>query len=365
MIRYTPAAERKLSLFKTPFEQQLSPDNRWVRMADLVPWDDLARLFARSMDEQQGRPSVDLRTVLGVLLVKHIEDLSDRRAIEYVQENIYAQYFVGLSSFQTEPVFVAHLLVTIRQRLGRQNSERLNDILLEHARRIGTIKHRQHPSDQRPPTDGGAGQHPDHAGVESSNATDQSVVPPRNRGGLMLDATVHPMNIAYPTDTRLLHEAREWSEMLLDAIFGVHPDLWKRKPRTYRRVTRKQYMAFSKKRKTTKKENRRALKGQLQYLRRNLKTLHTMLDRLDAQERLCPWTARQWRHFWIIQELYRQQDEMYRDRRRRVDDRIVSIEQPHVRPIKRGKAWYEKHRVRTQSEPIADRRLAQSRSDRV
>ena len=91
MFRYTPAAERKLSLFKTPFEQQLSPDNRWVRMAALVPWDDLARIFARSMDEQQGRPSVDLRTVLGVLLVKHIEDLSDRRAIEYVQENIYAQ----------------------------------------------------------------------------------------------------------------------------------------------------------------------------------------------------------------------------------------------------------------------------------
>ena len=250
---------------------------------------------------------------------------------------------MGLSSFQTEPVFVAHLLVTIRQRMGQRNSERLNDMLLEHARRIGAIKHRQHPSDQRPPTDADAdadadaGEHPDHEVVESSDDAGRSAAPPRNRGRLMLDATVHPMNIAYPTDTRLLHEAREWSETLIDAIFGVHPDLWKRKPRTYRRVARKQYMAFSKKRRTTKKENRRAVKGQLQYLRRNLKTLHTMLDRLDAQERSCAWTVRQWRHFWIIQELYRQQAEMYRDRRRRVDNRIVSIEQPHVRPIKRGK----------------------------
>jgi len=39
MIRYTPASERKLSLFKTPFENELDPTNRWVRMAELVPWD--------------------------------------------------------------------------------------------------------------------------------------------------------------------------------------------------------------------------------------------------------------------------------------------------------------------------------------
>ena len=42
MIRYTPASERNLSLFKTPFEQSLSPENRWVKMAELVPWDDFA-----------------------------------------------------------------------------------------------------------------------------------------------------------------------------------------------------------------------------------------------------------------------------------------------------------------------------------
>jgi hypothetical protein len=122
MIRYTPATAHNLSLFKTPFEQSLSAKNRWVRMADLVPWDKLAGVFLASMSQGEGRPSVDLRIVLGVLLVKHIEDLSDERTIEYIQENIYAQYFVGSSSFQVDPVFVPHLLVTIRKRLGKKGA---------------------------------------------------------------------------------------------------------------------------------------------------------------------------------------------------------------------------------------------------
>jgi len=99
MIRYTPSSELKLSLFKTPFQNELDPDNRWVRMADLVPWDDMAQVFMDQLNDRYGRPSVDLRIILGALLVKHIQGLSDEDTIDYIQENIYAQYFVGLSSF--------------------------------------------------------------------------------------------------------------------------------------------------------------------------------------------------------------------------------------------------------------------------
>jgi hypothetical protein len=53
--------ERSLSLFKTPFEQSLSPDNRWVKMATLVPWDGMAKIFFDNLSERQGRPTVDLR----------------------------------------------------------------------------------------------------------------------------------------------------------------------------------------------------------------------------------------------------------------------------------------------------------------
>ena len=70
MIKYTPACERKLSLFRTPYEQNLLPDNPWVQMEAVVPWDELAKIFFKSMSSNKGRASVDLRLVIGAMLVK-------------------------------------------------------------------------------------------------------------------------------------------------------------------------------------------------------------------------------------------------------------------------------------------------------
>lgn len=77
---------------------------------------------------------------------------------------------------------------------------------------------------------------------------------------------------------------------------------------------------------------------QLRYLRRNLGTIRKMLNHLEAQKLPVEWKHKDWRNFWIIQELYRQQDILFRDGRKRIEDRIISIEQPHARPIKRGKS---------------------------
>ena len=343
MIRYTPASARTLSLFKTPFEQSLSAENRWVRMADLVPWDELAGVFLASMSQGEGRPSVDLRIVLGVLLVKHIEDISDERTIEYIQENIYAQYFVGLSSFQVDAVFVPHLLVTIRKRLGKKGAAQMNDLLLKEARRVKAIKHRQRSSDKTPPAppSGKFEDVPTQPIDSESSKSDSPKVEcadsPRNKGTLIVDATVAPVHIAYPTDTRLLSECRELSEGLIDALYQAYPAEWPVKPRTYRREAKRRSINFSKKRRKGKKEVRKAIKEQLGYLRRNIKTLNDMLDEIEAGGLACPWSHRLRRRFWIIQEIYRQQLEMFKGGRRRVDDRLVSIAQPHVRPIKRGK----------------------------
>jgi IS5 family transposase len=62
-----------------------------------------------------------------------------------------------------------------------------------------------------------------------------------------------------------------------------------------------------------------------------------MLDKIERATLVCPWSHGLRRRFWILQEVYRQQLEMFKDGRRRVDDRLVSIAQPHIRPIKRGK----------------------------
>lgn len=84
------------------------------------------------------------------------------------------------------------------------------------------------------------------------------------------------------------------------------------------------------------KVRRRGLREQLQYLRRNLKHIFALLDYLGSSP--FPLLNKLQRQYWIIQYLFEQQDGMYRNRKNRCDERIVSITQPHVRPIVRGKA---------------------------
>jgi len=139
--------------------------------------------------------------------------------------------------------------------------------------------------------------------------------------------------IAYPTDHGLLNRAREESERIIDYLYKK-TDLEK-KPRTYRRVARKAYLAFSKKKRKTKKEIRKAVGKQLRYLRRDIGHIDNLLDLFEGQ--YFPLNKRDQRIFWIIQLLYKQQEEMYREKKHSVKDRIVNIYQPYVRPIPRGK----------------------------
>jgi IS5 family transposase len=75
----------------------------------------------------------------------------------------------------------------------------------------------------------------------------------------------------------------------------------------------------------------------LGFLRRNLKAIDRLLDNLEALP-LYELSRRQYKNLLVSRELFRQQLEMYESNSNRVNDRIVSISQPHVRPIVRGKA---------------------------
>ena len=143
-----------------------------------------------------------------------------------------------------------------------------------------------------------------------------------------------PQAIRYPTDLNLLNEARELTEKIIDHLYP-HTDL-KAKPRTYRQTARKAYLAIAKQKRPAAKVRRNGIKQQLQYLRRNLKHIEGLLAHWPQGNRL-PLPHWLLYRYWVIQHLYDQQWEMYRNRRHRCDDRIVSISQPYVRPIVRGK----------------------------
>ena len=131
----------------------------------------------------------------------------------------------------------------------------------------------------------------DHQGGNGSEEEHKETEESENKGTLILDATCAPQNISYPQDINLLNEARENLEALIDKICYEYNFFHLR---TYRRNARKDYLNLAKCKKRTKKKIRKAIKKQQQYMYDN--NVHT------------------------------------------VKDRIVSISQPYIRPIVRGKA---------------------------
>src|SRR5437660_62222 len=103
MFKYQ--SQSQLSFFKTPFEQHLNSENRWVQLADNIPWDELVKMYNNKLSKDFGAPGIDARKVIGALIIKHKLCLSDRETIEMIKENVYMQYFVGLSSFTNEEIF--------------------------------------------------------------------------------------------------------------------------------------------------------------------------------------------------------------------------------------------------------------------
>jgi hypothetical protein len=158
--------------------------------------------------------------------------------------------------------------------------------------------------------------------------------PVKNKGKMLVDATVAEQAVRYPADLSLLNEAREISEQLIDDLYKQSD--YAGKPGTYRRIARKKHLNPAKKKKPGRKVLRRGLREQLQYLRRNLKYIKRLIG--DVGSVPFPLPHRQQRQYRIIQHVYRRQNEMYRNREKRCDGRIVSIAQPHVRPTVRGKA---------------------------
>jgi transposase, IS5 family len=108
-----------------------------------------------------------------------------------------------------------------------------------------------------------------------------------------------------------------------------------KKPITYRNTARKEYLNVAKKRRPSKKQIKNAIKKQLRYLKRNL----AHIDRLIALGAKLEWlNTQKYKILLVVNEVYRQQLFMYENSLSRVDDRIVSLTQPHIRPIVRGKA---------------------------
>ncbi len=314
--------------FETPFSQQLSKINRWIKLSQVIPWDKIVESYDRQFNAIEGRPPISGRVVLGALIIKHMLNLTDEETIHQIEENMFMQYFLGYSSFTNESVFSPTLFVEIRKRLNQTIVNSISELVVAHQKEIESkrVKKQEEEDANKPPT------------ITRSIQTQES---PKdsdsNTGTLIMDATVSPQNITYPTDLKLLNAAREKSEVLIDKLYNknIHGET---KVRTYRQLARKDFLNGIKKKTKSFKEIYKWNGSQLRYLKRNLTHIQLLLDCYETKALQHKLKKKDLIYLQTLQTVYTQQETMHRTQTRSIENRIVNIHQPHVRPIKRGKA---------------------------
>lgn len=90
----------KLSDFGLPMGVTLSPDNRWVKKAELIPWEEIEIRYAALFKNRKGNVAKPLRLALGALIIQTERRLSDEETPLQIQETPCLQYFCGLPEYK-------------------------------------------------------------------------------------------------------------------------------------------------------------------------------------------------------------------------------------------------------------------------
>jgi len=278
-------------LFKElfPFGGQLDRENEWIKLSEMIPWVELEEVYGKYFS-QVGRPAKEGRLITGLMIIRHKKGYSDREAVKQLMENPYLQYFCGFEHFVTKEQVHPSLLSKKRKALGRKYFEIFESEMAKVLIERGIVRIKK----------------------------------------AMFDGTVFPSDIEYPTDVKLLNRAREWIVghiVRLRKVLGIGEKI-----RTYRRCARRAYLNFSKNRRKTKAVIKKTHKKMLRYVKRNIRQLEVLLEEYGRSVR------KELRNrFETVKQIYRQQKELAQTGVRSIQNRIVSLHQPYVRPIKRGK----------------------------
>jgi IS5 family transposase len=309
MYRKDDANQLQFQDFYLPFSGKLRSDNRWVILSKQIPWQQVEQEYSMNFSQSDtGNPAKSARIALGSLIIKERLGTTDRETLFQIAENPYLQYFLGFSEYKDEVPFDHSLMTHFRKRFDKDKLREINESIVRNALE----------QDEQ---------------LQDKTLDDNDDDKPSNKGKLIVDATCTPADVTYPTDLNLLNKAREKTEAMIDSMHA--PLIGKtKKPRTYRQRARKDYLAVAKQKRPGYKKVRKAIGKQLCYLRRNLKNI----DKMASKGLLMYLNKIQYRNLLVTKELFRQQLFMYENHTHKMADRIVSISQPHIRPIVRGKA---------------------------
>jgi IS5 family transposase len=158
-------------LLRSRLDAIIDMDHALVKLARAIDWSFLEQQFGAVYEDKPGRPPLPTRLMAGLAILKHTYDLSDEVLCERWVENPYYQFFCGEEFFQHRLVFDRSSLTRWRQRMGEEKLQALLQESLSVAAKTEAIK-------------------------------------PKDLNRVIVDTTVQPKNVMFPTDARLLNRAR-------------------------------------------------------------------------------------------------------------------------------------------------------------
>lgn len=264
----------------------LSSDNKWVKLASLISWQKLDDAYQSVFNKNAGRAAKPFRELYGADLIKQRTHLSDAKLVEAIRDTPVFQYFTGRTHYEAKIPFNASTLIYFRRRASKISDLIRNIITDEVREKLKAI-------------------------VSGAHV-------------LITDATAVPIKIQFPQDAFLLNKAQlSLEDMVLNMEQRLHVAI----PRTYKRLAKATWTEYSRHPGRKAKARRKQIKAQLQYV-----------DELLAQGRQAHLTEWQMNRLAVVRKVYDQQKYIYDNKAHSVQDRIVSLSQPYIHPIVRGKA---------------------------
>ena len=290
---YYPEDREQLTIekFFQPFGGKLRKDNRWVLLAAIMPWEYIEKVYLQNLSEKTGRPAIPSRMAFGAIFIKEFCHLTDEDTVQELQENSYMQYFVGLHEFQAEPLFDPSMMVHFRKRFPVEEVAKINEYVCtgkwpEEQRKVDRNDDGDEPT---APSSGEGGSKASRQKGKSNPNTSKKKKGRRkkNRGKLLLDATVAPADIKYPTDIDLLNKSREHLETAVNLLWQ-HVEHTNHKLPYSAKKARKSYLKLAKSKKWTQAKCRKAIGEQLRYIELASGQLEKYAAKVSQYETLFP-----------------------------------------------------------------------------
>ena len=126
--------------FNTPIGMKLNPDNRWVKKAELIPWDEIEQRYAKLFTNRKGNVAKPLRLALGACIIQAEYGYSDEEVILQIQETAYLQFFCGYTEYNDEkPPFDSSSMVYFRKRLTPEVLGEINEMIIRNSESKETV----------------------------------------------------------------------------------------------------------------------------------------------------------------------------------------------------------------------------------